>query len=372
MAEHQIVDCPGCGKRYSVPPGVPPGQFQCQDCSAVVVYGRGGEPAGGKPHGAKSARAHARAAAAKRRLQRDRARREEEEDDGDDRPRHAGFHPAGEKKKDAMPYVLGFATVAVLGGFGVFLFAKSREKPAPPPVPAETAGAAGAKGAGGGDRALGAKPEEKPAPEPEAAPPPPPEPAPAAPEGGLKVAPRKPSGIGTTDVAGQEAKDPPTGGLYGSSHASILLMLKEDRTKVIVPLDHLPDTPGDLRSEIDRLVATIANPDAGSEALTAQDRLVAIGRPAIPKVLSITAGLDFKRFANVADARPACVVAASMGHVMQGITGYEKIRTLQYNLTANLDHFDEVIGEWYLWWYTVGYRRATFYKKTVDEEEEKL
>lgn len=52
------------------------------------------------------------------------------------------------------------------------------------------------------------------------------------------------------------------------------------------PLEHLEDTPAELREEIDRLYATMLDLDLTTQASKAQARLAEIGRPAIPILLT--------------------------------------------------------------------------------------
>ncbi len=55
-----------------------------------------------------------------------------------------------------------------------------------------------------------------------------------------------------------------------------------------VPLGHLPDTPPALRKEIDHLLEVAADPNAPpKEAAKACNRLVEIGRPAMPRILNL-------------------------------------------------------------------------------------
>jgi hypothetical protein len=369
MAEAQIVSCPGCGKRYSVPPGVAPGQFQCQDCSAVVVYGRAAEPAApGKPHGAK-ARSHAKAAAAKRRMARDRSRLAADDEGDDDRRGRGGADPRD--PKSPVPYILGFVAVGVLAAVVAFAASRSGGKPpaAPPAAPGKPKEAAGSMeplGAVPGEAPAGG--ERKPAAAPEPAPAPAPEPP--KPAGGLKTALR--GGIEDKKDTFKVAENPPTGGNYGRPQAGLLTMLKEDRFSVVMDLGHLPDTPPDLAQKIDADIVKMADPNAGSEFFRARDRLTKIGRPAIPRVLGIAARLDFSKFSKITDAAEMCQVADAIDETMRGITGFEKFTQLQYNPNSKLEDYPHTIDQWFVWWYTIGYRRETFYREAGAGDDDKL
>jgi hypothetical protein len=54
-------------------------------------------------------------------------------------------------------------------------------------------------------------------------------------------------------------------------------------------LPHLEDTPADLRKTIDELIALMMDPQAGRDSLDAKQKLVAIGKPAFPRILGAMA-----------------------------------------------------------------------------------
>ena len=364
MADPQVVSCPGCGKRYSVPAGSPPGQFQCQDCSAVVVYGRGEPPPAAQGRG--KARTHAKAAAAKRKLARN---RREEEDEEDDRPAHGR---RDSKKPDATIYLVGIVGALVVVVALVFMLKKPEAKPEPSKesaaVPARTS-----------PSSFDAPPEEAPAPAPKPAPRPAPRPE-TVPEPGAE-APKPAGGMQTAVRGGVEDKadtftpaaNPPSGGNYGKSQAALILLLKDNRPEVWSDPGHLPDTPPDVAQKIDGDVLKMADVNGGSEGFKAQDRLIKIGRPAIPKVLGLVSKLDFSKYSSVLEARDACILGDAIDHVLREITGYDKIRQLQYSpQNGKITEYMESLDAWCLWWYTIGYKRETFYKAAGAPEDEKL
>ena len=137
---------------------------------------------------------------------------------------------------------------------------------------------------------------------------------------------------------------------------------------MVAPLDHLPDTPADLQGKIDEDVARIADPMAGREALLAHRRLVKIGRPAIPRVLSAAAKYDFSKYRNMDEARDACIVADAVDGILREITSFEKFARLQYTREGHLDPYQKTMEEWYLWWLTQGHKRASFPKRAAEDE----
>ena len=378
MPSPEVVSCPGCGKRYSVPPGVPPGQFQCQDCHAVVAYGA---PAGGGgPAGKSTARKHAKAAAAKRRL--DRSRGDDGYDD-DDRGRHG---PPGRSGQNPLVYLAAFAVLGILVGGTAFWHSKNaereaREKADADKVRAEKKAKEDAEMARVAERVAAEEAElaaqaAKIAEHKKGRRPPPSSPG-SPPSGGsgggMSAQPRS-----NAVVAGDPVKyvdQPPTGGNYGKTQSEILFALKEKRSTIITDLPHLPDTPADVQMKIDADVKAIADPGSGGAAIKAEEELMKIGRAAIPRVLGITANLDFSKYKNMAEARDACVVASSVDRILREITGYTTPPRLQFTPEGRIDEYPVCIDEWYLWWLTTGYKRANFYKSSTPAkpaEDERL
>lgn len=204
-----------------------------------------------------------------------------------------------------------------------------------------------------------------PPPPPPAAAPPPAAPPPAG--GGLRAEP-KAKGAAPPEKF-EPAANPPEGGNYGKSQGELLMMLKKERGSVVVPLEHLPDTGPDLRTRIDADVALISDPNTGSDALHAIDRLAKVGRPAIPRVLAATAGLDFSKYKDIREALDPCKVADAVDAVLKKITAYDKIPDLQFSPTGDLSAYPKAVEDWYIWWFSNGYRRATFYKPAEEVED---
>jgi hypothetical protein len=310
--------------------------------------------------------------------------RRDEEDAGDDDRRGRG---SGEpkKKQDATFYVLGLLTLGALVGVGAWLAKSSTPEPQ---KPSGKPGGVPVAAAPGSSLNIGASPVVAPVGASggsAAAPPPPPPafrsaddggdgPASGGGSGGIKAAVRDGAPGKPRAETYKEAANPPTGGNYGKSQAEILVMLRDSRASVVTDLPHLPDAPADVQAKIDADVAKIADPNAGSERVRAQDRLVKIGRAAIPRVLAVAARLDFSRHASVLAAADDCFVADAVDGTLREITGYQVPPQLQYSpQTSKLSDYQSCIDQWYLWWLTTGYKRETFYKEGgAAGEDEKL
>ncbi|MHC4822228.1 MAG: hypothetical protein ACYTDX_10970, partial [Planctomycetota bacterium] len=282
----QIVSCPGCSKRYAVPGGAPPGQFQCEDCSAVVPYGPSPTAKAPKVAGhARTARSGGGGGRRRRKGARRREREEVYEEEGAGRRRGG----RAKKEKDPTPIILGIIAVGLIVVIGVMLVNRGGDDKG-----TETADGSGGRTSSASGLSAGDLPDSLPDSD-----------DPSEPAGGSLLDPLNdptgkipgstalgPGAISRSDRKKQErpqlkmAEILPEGGNYGLGSQELLTKIRKDRTSVVKDLEHLPDTPEEQKGEIDRLVAVMADPNAGREALDAQRKLVEIGRAAIPRLLS--------------------------------------------------------------------------------------
>jgi hypothetical protein len=355
-----IVACPGCRKQYTVPGGVPPGQFQCQDCAAVVVYGQSG---GASASSAKGGGGKRKKAA--------RGRKEPEpEERGSGRARGG----APKKEGDPTPFILGIVAIAIVILIVVLMNQDETVAPTSTETAAKTSGSGSTLRSGDFAGTTPTEPVKKP--EKPVNPLGDPDDLPAA-----KTVEEDPDALGPgararkkpdakEDAKYEAAANPPTGGNYGKDVDDLRALVKSNRAAIIGDLPHLPDTPPALASEIDTLVLKVADPYAGREALDASHRLVAIGRAAIPRLLSAAAAQDFSKFTNMMDARDPCVVADAVDTALRDITSKTNITKLQFNPQGTLAVYPRVIENWYIWWLNTGYERASFPKKAETPDDE--
>jgi hypothetical protein len=372
-----IVSCPGCGKQFRVKEGSGTGTFQCTACQAEVPYGQapGARPARARPAkgGARGpARGPARAVpagrrgapAARRGAPRGRGRAR--------RGRHADEEGGPPPKSNTGLYVgLAIGGVVVVAAVAFLLLSQGRGRQEPTPV-------AGGPEAG--------QPDAQPSPgagQPEVAPPVevPPSAVPGAASPG-ETQPLRPSGAGTDPGAGSERIDPgssqperqpdpsrptrkvevPEGSFFGADKGTLRTMSYHELAQ---ELDHVEDTPPALRTEIDKLAATIVDFFAGRDALDAQDRLKEIGRPAIPKVLS--AFLKTGDYGSREGMINACVVDQTLRSIVGDAA---KLSELKQFANPDKKLIERTVKYWYIWWYTQGYTQETFDLGGDEEEEE--
>ena len=131
----------------------------------------------------------------------------------------------------------------------------------------------------------------------------------------------------------------------------------------LVPLQHLPDTPAELRTEIDELIETLLDTDGpGALANRAIDQLDDIGRPAIPRLLNqlqaLSSDLDGNNFK-----------LTRIDRALRVMTG----RSFGYNPGTHLVQPEEIsdqrssaLKQWYAWWFKYHDRD---YAVTIDKQE---
>lgn len=118
----------------------------------------------------------------------------------------------------------------------------------------------------------------------------------------------------------------------------------------IVPLDHLADTPPDLRAEIDRLIDELVRPGALPRELTkVRSRLREIGKPAVPRLLT--------RFNDIKTDTPDGIVQLTqLDALLRDMSGRAfgfspadntVLASPQENEEARLS----ALRQWYGWWY---------------------
>lgn len=114
------------------------------------------------------------------------------------------------------------------------------------------------------------------------------------------------------------------------------------------PLEHLADTPQELRDEIDRLFATMIDLDLTKEASRAQARLVEIGRPAIPVLLT---GLYEEPLATEDDAIQVNMIVQSLRSITGQYMGFKPQVAVGSGVGTTEERRASAIKQWFAWWY---------------------
>lgn len=113
------------------------------------------------------------------------------------------------------------------------------------------------------------------------------------------------------------------------------------------PLPHLDDTPPELRTRIDTLVATMLDLELTKEAARARRELVEIGRPAIPILLT-------KLFETPADTEENRIRCGLVDQALQGITGQQfGYAPGEAGSAAGTteERRQSSIKQWFAWWH---------------------
>lgn len=113
------------------------------------------------------------------------------------------------------------------------------------------------------------------------------------------------------------------------------------------PLGHLEDTPAELRKEIDGLLVTMLDLELTKEGARARRRLVEIGRPAIPPLLT-------KFFEIPADTQENRIRCNMIDQALSDITGQSFGYAPGEAGTAagtSEERRESSIKQWFAWWY---------------------
>jgi len=113
------------------------------------------------------------------------------------------------------------------------------------------------------------------------------------------------------------------------------------------PLEHLEDTPPEVRTQIDTLMATMLDLELTKESSRAQRALVDIGRPAIPILLT-------KFYEIPADTEDNRIRCNMIDQALQRITGQQfGYAPGEAGSAAGTteERRDSSIKQWFAWWY---------------------
>ena len=114
------------------------------------------------------------------------------------------------------------------------------------------------------------------------------------------------------------------------------------------PLGHLEDTPAELRTRIDSLIATMIDLELTREATKARNDLIEIGKPAIPRLLT-------KLYEIPLDTEDQSIQVNQVVTALRGITdqyfGYEPSEIVGSAAGTTKERRDSSIRQWFAWWY---------------------
>jgi predicted Zn finger-like uncharacterized protein len=133
------------------------------------------------------------------------------------------------------------------------------------------------------------------------------------------------------------------------------------------PLGHLDDTPPELRTRIDKLYATMIDLNLTKEASAASRELIAIGRPAIPILLT---GLYEIPLDTEAQSIQVNMIVVALRRITGQYFGYEPQELVGSGTGTTKERRESSIKQWFAWWYR---NQSKFEEKeTVDGLEGKI
>ena len=137
--------------------------------------------------------------------------------------------------------------------------------------------------------------------------------------------------------------------------------LKESK---LIPLEHLEDTPPELRKEIDGLIAKMIDLDGpGYQFNRCSRRLREIGRPAIPRLLN-------KMYETPAKVREDVLVLARIVGALRDTSGvafgFNPADRKDSDIGGTEEERLSALRQWYAWWYTAHNRDFT---RAIDKSE---
>ena len=119
------------------------------------------------------------------------------------------------------------------------------------------------------------------------------------------------------------------------------------------PLEHLESTPPELRAEIESMYADIINMDLTKEQSRAKARLVEIGKPAIPRLLT---GLYEIELTDDDKRRQANNVVQVLRDISGQYFGYAPMEGIGGALSTTEERRQSSIKQWFAWWHKKGKR----------------
>lgn len=127
------------------------------------------------------------------------------------------------------------------------------------------------------------------------------------------------------------------------------------------PLPHLTDTPADVRATIDQGIATMLNLELTREANRARDEVVALGRPAIPPLLT-------KLYEIPLDTEEQSIQVNIVVVALRDITGqyfgYEPLELVGSGVGTTRERRESSIKQWFAWWYR---NESKFTEKVLED-----
>ena len=130
------------------------------------------------------------------------------------------------------------------------------------------------------------------------------------------------------------------------------------------PLEHLEDTPPELRERIDQLMITLLDLDLTTQSAKASAELAEIGKPAIPALLT---HLFENKLNGEDDSIRANIAVVVLRDITDQFFGYQPMAFVGSSMGTTEERRISAVRQWFAWWYRKG---AAFTGIPEDEDEE--
>ena len=128
-------------------------------------------------------------------------------------------------------------------------------------------------------------------------------------------------------------------------------------------LEHLEDTPQDVRDRIDELLGIMLDLDLTTQGSKASREMIAIGKPAIPALLT---HLFENKLYNEEDSIRANIAVVALREITEKSFGYQPQLLVGSALGTTEERRMSSVRQWFAWWHRKG---EAFTGLTENEEE---
>ena len=141
------------------------------------------------------------------------------------------------------------------------------------------------------------------------------------------------------------------------------------RESELSPLGHLPDTPEELRTEIDKLIVELTDLSEDGRVFNRHvDRIVEIGRPAIPRLLNQMYEAQDALDRGDQDTKLQVRRVIQVLTVMTGMRfGFNVADRSNAGVDGDKGQRTSALKQWYAWWYKTHDRD---YTTAIDKAED--
>ncbi|MFT5284140.1 MAG: putative Zn finger-like uncharacterized protein [Planctomycetota bacterium] len=131
------------------------------------------------------------------------------------------------------------------------------------------------------------------------------------------------------------------------------------------PLEHLEDTPPELRERIDQLMVTLLDLNLTTKSAKASAEISEIGKPAIPALLT---HLFENKLSSDDDSVRANIAVVALRDITDQFFGYQPMAFVGSAMGTTEERRISAVRQWFAWWYRKG-EAFTGIPEDEDEDE---